>query len=81
MRNGEHPPLPRRPAHGPRSGRHRQPEAPPVAYRDVFAVSEFRAVWSAQALSAAGDQFAQVAIAFVVYARTDRRSLPRWRMR
>lgn len=70
MRNGEHPPLPRRPAHGPRSGRHRQPEAPPVAYRDVFAVSEFRAVWSAQALSAAGDQFAQVAIAFVVYART-----------
>jgi MFS family permease len=41
-----------------------------VAYRDVFAVSEFRALWSAQALSCAGDQFAQVAIAFVVYART-----------
>ena len=41
-----------------------------MAYRDVFAVSEFRALWSAQALSCAGDQFAQVAIAFVVYART-----------
>ena len=41
-----------------------------AAYRDVFAVSEFRALWSAQALSCAGDQFAQVAIAFVVYART-----------
>jgi MFS family permease len=41
-----------------------------VAYRDVLAVSEFRALWSAQALSCAGDQFAQVAIAFVVYART-----------
>jgi MFS family permease len=36
----------------------------------VFAVTEFRALWSAQALSCAGDQFAQVAIAFVVYART-----------
>ena len=41
-----------------------------MACRDVFAVSEFRALWSAQALSCAGDQFAQVAIAFVVYART-----------
>jgi MFS family permease len=36
----------------------------------VFAVREFRALWSAQALSCAGDQFAQVAIAYVVYART-----------
>jgi MFS family permease len=36
----------------------------------VFAVTEFRALWSAQALSCAGDQFAQVAIAFMVYART-----------
>ena len=41
-----------------------------MGYRDVFAVSEFRALWSAQALSCAGDQIAQVAIAFVVYART-----------
>lgn len=36
----------------------------------MFAVREFRALWSAQALSCAGDQFAQVAIAFMVYART-----------
>jgi MFS family permease len=70
VHNGEHPPLSRRPAHAPRPGRHRQPGDHPVAYRDVFAVTEFRALWSAQALSCAGDQFAQVAIAFVVYART-----------
>ena len=70
MRNGEHLPLSRRPAHASRPGRHRQPGDHPVSYRDVFAVSEFRALWSAQALSCAGDQFAQVAIAFVVYART-----------
>ena len=41
-----------------------------MAYRDVFAVSEFRALWSAQALSCAGDQFAQVAIATLVYRQT-----------
>ena len=70
MRNGEHLPLSRRLAHASRPGRHRQPGDHPVSYRDVFAVSEFRALWSAQALSCAGDQFAQVAIAFVVYART-----------
>ena len=70
MHHGEHPPLSRRPAHASRPGRHRQPGDQPVSYRDVFAVSEFRALCSAQALSCAGDQFAQVAIAFVVYART-----------
>jgi MFS family permease len=70
VRNGEHPPLSRRRTHTSPPGRHRQPGDQPVAYRDVFAVSEFRALWSAQALSCAGDQFAQVAIAFVVYART-----------
>ncbi len=70
MHNGEHPPLSRRPTHASRPGRHRQPGDQPVSYRDVFAVSEFRALWSAQALSCAGDQFAQVAIAFLVYART-----------
>ena len=70
MRNGEHPPLSRRRARASQAGRHRQPGAQSAAYRDVFAVSEFRALWSAQALSCAGDQFAQVAIAFVVYART-----------
>jgi MFS family permease len=70
VHNGEHPPLSRRPAHASGPGRHRQPGDHPVAYRDVFAVREFRALWSAQALSCAGDQFAQVAIAFVVYSRT-----------
>jgi MFS family permease len=70
VHDGEHPPLSRRPAHAPRPGRHRQPGDHPVAYRDVFAVTEFRALWSAQALSCAGDQFAQVAIAFVVFTRT-----------
>jgi MFS family permease len=36
----------------------------------VFAIREFRALWSAQTLSNAGDQFAQVAIAILVYTRT-----------
>ena len=54
MHNGEHPPLSRRRAHASQPGRHRQPGDHPVAYRDVFAVSEFRALWSAQALSLAG---------------------------
>jgi MFS family permease len=70
VRNGEHLPLSRRRAYASQPGRHRQPGDHSAGYRDVFAVSEFRALWSAQALSCAGDQFAQVAIAFVVYART-----------
>ncbi len=70
MHIGEHLPLSRRPAHASRPGRHRQPGDQPVTCRDVFAIGEFRALWSAQALSCAGDQIAQVAIAFVVYART-----------
>ncbi len=36
----------------------------------MLAVTEFRVLWSAQALSSAGDQFAQVTIGFVVYAKT-----------
>jgi MFS family permease len=40
------------------------------SYREVFAVGEFRALWSAQVLSYTGDQFAQVAIAILVYHRT-----------
>ena len=36
----------------------------------MFAVGEFRALWTAQVLSFAGDQFAQVAIAILVYRRT-----------
>jgi Major Facilitator Superfamily len=41
-----------------------------VSWLEVFALPEFRALWSAQALSSAGDQFAQVALTVVVYART-----------
>jgi MFS family permease len=41
-----------------------------VSYREVFAVREFRALWTAQVISYAGDQFAQVAIAILVYGRT-----------
>jgi hypothetical protein len=40
------------------------------SYREVFAIAEFRALWTAQVLSFAGDQFAQVAIAILVYRRT-----------
>ena len=36
----------------------------------MFAVGEFRALWAAQVLSYGGDQFAQVAIAILVYHRT-----------
>lgn len=51
-------------------GRHRRPVERQASYREVFAVGEFRALWSAQVLSYAGDQFAQVAIAILVYSRT-----------
>jgi MFS family permease len=53
-----------------RSGRHRQPGESPPSYRDVFAIREFRGLWSAQALWSAGDQFAQVVIAILVYSKT-----------
>lgn len=39
-------------------------------YRDVFAVSEFRALWLAQLLSVAGDQLARVALTVLVFDRT-----------
>ena len=51
-------------------GRHRRAPEARSSYREVFAISEFRALWSAQVLSFAGDQFAQVAIAILVYGRT-----------
>ena len=41
-----------------------------MSSREVFASTEFRALWSAQLLSSAGDQLAQVTIGFVVYAKT-----------
>ena len=39
-------------------------------YRQVFAHSEFRALWLAQLLSVAGDQLARVAMTVLVYDRT-----------
>jgi len=45
------------------SGRHRRAPEARSSYREVFAIGEFRALWSAQVLSFAGDQLAQVAIA------------------
>ncbi|HYX62223.1 MAG TPA: hypothetical protein VE888_24760 [Streptosporangiaceae bacterium] len=50
-------------------GRHRRAPEARSSYREVFAIGEFRALWSAQVLSFAGDQFAQVAIAILVYGR------------
>jgi len=52
------------------SGRHRRASEERSSYREVFAIGEFRAIWAAQVLSYAGDQFAQVAIAILVYGRT-----------
>lgn len=41
-----------------------------ATFREVFAVSEFRALWSAQLLSVFGDQLARVALTILVYERT-----------
>ena len=41
-----------------------------ATFRDVFAVSEFRALWLAQILSVAGDQLARVALTWLVFERT-----------
>jgi MFS family permease len=51
-------------------GHLRRAQAQGSSYREVFAIAEFRALWTAQVLSFAGDQFAQVAIAVLVYQRT-----------
>ena len=42
----------------------------PSTFRQVFAVSEFRALWTAQVLSVAGDQLARVALTLLVFQRT-----------
>jgi MFS family permease len=46
------------------------PEQAATTFRDVFAVAEFRALWSAQLLSVIGDQLARVALTVLVYDRT-----------
>jgi Major Facilitator Superfamily len=43
---------------------------PRVTFGDVFAVREFRALWSAMVLSAVGDRLALVALTLLVYDRT-----------
>jgi MFS family permease len=43
---------------------------PRATFRDVFAVREFRVLWSAVILSTAGDRLALVALTLLVYDRT-----------
>ena len=43
---------------------------PKAAFRDVFGVPEFRALWLGQILSVGGDQLARVALTVLVYDRT-----------
>jgi MFS family permease len=46
-----------------------------TTFRAVFAVREFRAIWAAEALSQMGDQLARVALAVLVYQRTESAAL------
>jgi Major Facilitator Superfamily len=41
-----------------------------VTFGDVLAVGEYRALWAAQLVSIAGDQFARLALAVLVFGRT-----------
>lgn len=45
--------------------------AAPATFREVFAVSEFRALWAAELLSVVGDQLARVALSVLVFERTN----------
>ena len=45
-------------------------QASKTTFRDVFAVTEFRALWVAQLLSVVGDQLARVILTLLVYDRT-----------
>lgn len=44
-------------------------------FQAAFAVAEFRALWAAEALSQVGDQLARVAVAVLVYHRTNSAAL------
>jgi hypothetical protein len=71
---------PQRPGHEPgtpsgapaaaQPGTARDRQESPGRYRDLFALGEWRALWSAQVLSLLGDQFARVAITILVYHQT-----------
>jgi len=52
------------------AGRGATEQAARTPFRDVFAVTEFRALWMAQLLSVIGDQLARVALTVLVYDRT-----------
>ena len=54
----------------PRPHRHRHRAGQRSQHCELFAVREFGGLWYAQVLSAAGDQFAQIAVAVGVYERT-----------
>lgn len=47
-----------------------QVATPRVTYWQIFRVGEFRALWSAQVLSMAGDQVSRVALSVLVFNRT-----------
>lgn len=46
-----------------------------ATFRDVFRVGEFQALWAALVLSIVGDQLARVALALLVFARTNSAAL------
>ncbi|GII96284.1 MFS transporter [Sinosporangium siamense] len=51
-------------------GRHRRLPESQATYGEVIAIGEFRALWFGQGMSLLGDQLAQVALAILVYNRT-----------
>lgn len=51
-------------------GRHRRATERQATYGEVIAIKEFRALWYGQGFSLLGDQLAQVALAVLVYHRT-----------
>ncbi|GAB1823710.1 MFS transporter [Herbidospora sp. RD11066] len=51
-------------------GKHRRPAERQATYGEVIAIKEFRALWLGQGLSLLGDQLAQVALAVLVFNRT-----------
>src|SRR3984893_15415749 len=62
-------PLPARSA-ARRAGAHARRARAEGGFLRVFGLTEFRALWSAQLLSVAGDQMARVALTVLVYDQT-----------
>lgn len=60
----------------PRSrGRHAGHDARPTPYGDALRIPAYRSLFTADALSGTGDQIARIALALLVFARTDSPSL------